>query len=380
MTEAVVASINEHFAGVKDPRIERTKEHPLINILVIAICAAICGSDGWTEIEEFGEAREEWFARFLDMPSGIPSHDTFGRVFARIDPEQFQHGFLSWVQTLSGLIEGVVAIDGKQLRGSKDGVLGKQAISMVSAWADTNGLVLGQRQVAAKSNEITAIPEVLTLLDLHGCIVTLDAIGCQTEIAAQIVDQGGDYVLALKGNQGRLYEETSHLFATLAQKGFAGATYDFCESHDEGHGRVETRQCWVITPQDWPERFPTLADWKGLRSLAMIRSERRLDDKVSRETRYFLSSLDMNAAAILNAKRRHWTIENGLHWILDVAFNEDQSRIRTDHAPANMAVLRHMALNLLKMETTLKRGIKTKRLKAGWSDAYLLKVLHAGFH
>jgi predicted transposase YbfD/YdcC len=198
--------------------------------------------------------------------------------------------------------------------------------------------------------------------------------------AAQIVDQGGDYVLALKGNQGRLYEETSHLFAALGQQEFEGVAHDFCETHDEGHGRVETRQCWVINPQDWPERFPTLADWKGLRSLAMIRSERRLDDKVTLETRYFISSLEANAATILNAKRRHWTIENGLHWILDIAFREDQSRIRTDHAPANMAVLRHMALNLLKMETTLKRGIKTKRLKAGWSDAYLLKVLQAGFH
>jgi len=380
MTEAVVASITEHFAGVEDPRIDRTKEHPLINILVIAICAVICGADSWTDIEEFGVAREEWFAGFLDLRNGIPSHDTFGRVFGLIDPVQFQQGFESWVRTVSGLIAGVVAIDGKQLCGSKDRGLGQKAITIVSAWATVNGLVLGQRQVPSKSNEIKAIPEVLALLDLHGCIVTIDAIGCQTAIAAQIVEQGGDYVLALKGNQGRLYEDTSWLFASLRQQEFAGIEYDFCETFDEGHGRVELRQCWAIDSKYWPERFQSLADWEGLRSLALIRSERHVNDKVTTETRYFISSLEADAATLLNAKRSHWGIENGLHWVLDIAFREDDSRIRTDHAPANMNVLRHMAFNLLKMETTLKRGIKTKRLKCGWSDAYLFKVLQAGFH
>ena len=381
MQDQVVPSIEAHFSGVDDPRIERTRDHPLINILVIAICGVISGADGWTDIEDFGKSKWDWFSRFLDLKNGIPSHDTFGRVFSRIDPEQFQQGFLSWMQTVQQVLPGtVIPIDGKQLRGSHDRKLGKNAIYMVSAWSEANHLVLAQYQVDEKSNEITAIPKLLNVLDITGCIVTIDAMGCQTEIATQIVDGGGDYLLALKGNQGRLHEDTVWLFSSLRQKHFAQVEHDFCQVHNEGHGRIETRQCWAIDPHHWPEHFRTLDDWKGIQSVAMIHSERREGDKVTQKTHYYISSLEPHAETILNAKRSHWGIENGLHWVLDIAFREDTSRIRTDHAPANMAVLRHIALNLLKQEAASKRGIRAKRLKSGWDESYLLKVLQAGFH
>jgi len=260
MQNQVVPSIEAHFSGVDDPRIDRTRDHPLINILVIAICGVISGADGWTDIEDFGKAKQDWFSRFLDLKNGIPSHDTFGRVFSRIDPEQFQQGFLSWMQTVQKILPGtVIPIDGKQLRGSHDRKLGKNAIYMVSAWSQANHLVLGQYQVDEKSNEITAIPKLLNVLDITGCIVTIDAMGCQTEIATQIVDGGGDYLLALKGNQGRLHEDTVWLFSSLRQNNFAQVEHDFCQIHNQGHGRIETRQCWTIDPHQWPEHFRTLA-------------------------------------------------------------------------------------------------------------------------
>jgi len=381
MQNQTAASIESHFAWMDDPRIDRTKDHPLINILVIAICGVISGADGWTDIEDFGKAKQDWFSRFLDLKNGIPSHDTLGRVFGRIDPEQFQQGFLSWMQAVQQVLPGtVIPIDGKQLRGSHDRKLGKNAIYMVSAWSEANHLVLGQYQVDEKSNEITAIPKLLNVLDITGCIVTIDAMGCQTEIATQIVDGGGDYLLALKGNQGRLHEDTVWLFSSLRQNNFAQVEHDFCQIHNQGHGRIEARQCWTIDPHQWPEHFRTLDDWKDIQSIAMIHSERREGDKVTQDTRYYISSLEPHAETILHAKRAHWGIENGLHWVLDIAFREDASRIRTDHAPANMAVLRHIALNLLKQEATSRRGVRAKRLRCGWDESYLLKVLKAGFH
>jgi len=256
MTTTNISIISEHFAHIKDPRINRTREHPLINIIVIAICGVLCGADSWVEIEQFGEAKQAWLGGFLDLTNGIPSHDTFGRVFARIDPEQFQAGFFSWVQTISDLSEGeIVALDGKQLRGSHDRGLGKRAITMVSAWAVSNHLVLGQRKVDAKSNEITAIPKLLEMLDLAGCVVTIDAMGCQTDVAAQIVDQGADYVLALKGNQGKLYEDTALFFAQSSQNAFEGV--DYHKTVDGDHGRIEIRECWTIAPRQWPEHWRT---------------------------------------------------------------------------------------------------------------------------
>lgn len=374
-----VGSIPEHFAGVQDPRVDRTKEHPLINIIVIAICGVICGADSWTAVEEFGKSKQAWLAGFLDLKNGIPSHDTFGRVFASIDAEQFQAGFFSWIQAICKITEGeIIALDGKKMRGSHDRGIGKQAITMVSAWAVNNHLVLGQRKVDDKSNEITAIPELLNLLDLAGCIVTIDAIGCQTTIAAQIVDNNGDYVLALKGNQGKLYEDALFLFAQLRQQGFHDVDHDYYKSINGDHGRIEIRECWVIDPHQWPEHFRTLADWKNLQSIAMIRAERRVQDKVSHEKRFYISSKTKNARLMLRTTRGHWGIENGLHWVLDVAFDEDRSRIRSGNAPQNMAVLRHMALNLLKKERSIKVGIKIKRLKCALDESYLFKVLQAG--
>ena len=298
-------------------------------------------------------------------------------MFARIDSEQFQAGFFSWIQAISEITEGeIIALDGKKMRGSHDRGIGKGAITMVSAWAVNNHLVLGQRKVDDKSNEITAIPELLNLLDLAGCIVTIDAMGCQTKIAAQIVDQGGDYVLALKGNQGKLYEDASLLFAQLSQEGFQDVDYDYYKTVDGDHGRIEIRECWVIDPHQWPEHFRTLADWKKLQSIAMIRAERRVQDKVTHEKRFYIASREKNAKFMLRSTRGHWGIENGLHWILDVAFDEDRSRIRSGNAPQNMAVLRHMALNLLKSERSVKVGIKVKRFKCALDESYLLKVLH----
>jgi len=376
MQASKVATIAEHFSGVQDPRVERTKEHPLVNIIVIAICGVICGADSWVDIEHFGRAKADWLAQFLELENGIPAHDTFGRVFARLDPEEFQAGFVSWIQAVSKITAGeIVAIDGKQLRRSHDGRLGKKAIYMVSAWATGNHLVLGQRKVDEKSNEITAIPKLLEMLALAGCIVTIDAMGCQTEIAAEIIAQDAEYVLALKGNQGRLHEDVAEMFAYFEKIDFAGVEHDYHRSVNGGHGRIEIRECWTFDPHQWADYFRTLQHWPQLRTVVMVVAQRQTDAQVTRETRFYISSLESDARQLLQAVRSHWGIENGLHWVLDIAFREDDSRIRTDHAPENMAVLRHIALNLLKQEQSAKCGIHAKRLKCAWDEAYLMKVL-----
>jgi len=375
MEQKVTAGIEEHFSELKDPRLDRRKLHKLIDIVVIAICAVICGADTWEDVAAFGKAKQAWFSKFLEMPNGIPSHDTFNRVFNRLDPQEFQTCFMKWISAASELITGqVISIDGKILRRSHDKGIGKAAIDMVSAWANANGLVLGQIKVDDKSNEITAIPKLLKALEVSGCIVTIDALGCQTEIAETIVDQDADYVLALKENQGRLYEDVKLLFDELENSRYTTYTYDYVRTSNKGHGRIEIRECWTISDPDILRYLRGSENWKNLQTVSRIRSQRTIGDQKSIEDRFHIASI-CGAKAVLRAVRSHWGIENQLHWVLDIAFDEDRHRLRKDHGPENFAVLRHIALNLLKQEKSLKRSIKGKRLVAGWNQDYLFKVL-----
>jgi predicted transposase YbfD/YdcC len=339
----------------------------------------ICGAEGWTDIENFGNSKLPWLKSFLELPNGIPSHDTFGRVFSLIDAEEFQRAFFEWVWAVNEIIGGqVINIDGKCLRGSHDQELGKRAIYMVSAWAAENELVLGQRKVDEKSNEITAIPELLKLLNLSGCIVTIDAIGTQTNIARTIVEGQGDYVLSVKENQGHLYEDISVLFAVDQAHDFKYASLDYHRTVNKDHGRIEVRECWSTSNQEYLKLIRDVKNWVGLRSIAMVISARTIDGKETKAVRLYISSLESDAKRILHIVRQHWSIENELHWVLDVALNEDHSRVRKDQAPENLAVLRHIALNLLKQEKTAKGGVHAKQLQAAWDQDYLLKVLAAG--
>jgi predicted transposase YbfD/YdcC len=350
--------------------------HELLDILVIAICGVICGADGWVSIEQFGNAKIDWLRTILPLPNGIPSHDTFGRVFARLDPEQFQRCFMSWVQGISEVTQGeVVAVDGKTVRRSKDGALGKDAIHMVSAWASENRLTLAQKKVDDKSNEITAIPALLELLDLKGCIVTTDALGCQTEIASTIIEGEGDYVLPVKNNQKTLRQDIESLFDYAHEEEFEDVEHDFHKTVDGGHGRIEIRRTWTISDPEFIDWLDPNDRWADLQSIGMVEGERRVDGKTERETRYYISSLPGEAEEFVHAARSHWEIENCVHWVLDIAFREDDSRVRKGHGAENLAILRRLALNLLRQETTATCGIKNKRLKAAWDQDYLLKVL-----
>ncbi len=370
MTSPSTASILQHFASIPDPRIDRRKLHKLSDIFFITLCAVICGADDWVSIALFGRSKEQWFTQVLGLKHGIPSHDTFGNVFAAIDTEQFSQCFSRWAADLADLSAGeVVAIDGKCLRRSLDSASDKAAIYMVSAWATENQLVLGQQKVDSKSNEITAIPKLLMQLDIAGAVVTIDAMGCQTQIAEQIIEQKADYLLSLKGNQGTLHEDVKLFFESANTCPPVGH-----ESYDGGHGRIETRTVQATSNISWLRKLHP--HWPQLTSIIAVTALRECKGKTTKETRYFISSMDATDPKRLGQiVRAHWGIENNLHWVLDHAFREDDQRMRKGCSDANMAVVRHIALNLLKTEKTAKVGVKNKRLKAGWVEDYLLRVV-----
>lgn len=372
MEEPASARLFDHFAHVSDPRSSNAR-HPLFDIFVIALCAVISGAEGWEDLEEYGQAQAEWFNQFLELPHGIPSPDTFRRVLSRLKPDELSQCFVNWTDALRESIDrDIVAIDGKTLRRSFDHAASKGAIHMVSAWANANRLVLGQLKVDDKSNEITAIPKLLKMLELEGAIVTTDAMGCQKEIARTIIEQGADYVLALKDNHETLHGEVQLYFDDLKADRFDHVTYDHHCSVDADHGRLETRHYWLTSDI---ECLGVKGSWANITSIGLVESHFEVAGKVSMEQRYYLTSLPCDAARFAQAVREHWGVENSLHWVLDVSFREDECRIRKDHGAQNMAVLRHMALNLLRRESDHKRGIKARRKRAGWDRDYLFQVL-----
>lgn len=370
----MTTSIADSFSSIEDPRIDRKKLHSLSDILVLTVCAMLSGAEGYGAIEEFGNNKEQWLRTFLPLKNGIPSHDCIRYVLIQLDPKQLQSCFISWVNTIKSNVPEVIAVDGKTSRRSHNKRKGIAALHMVSAWGTANRLVLGQEATEEKSNEITAIPALLTLLELKGCIVTLDAMGCQREIAKHIIEQDGDYVLGLKGNQGLLHEAVEDYFQVALHSGFKTIPHDYHEEVDKGHGRLEIRKHWIV---DDLSTLPKVSQWKGLRSIGMVQRECTIAEKTTIETRYFINSIKPVANVFAHAVRSHWGVENSLHWCLDVTFREDESRIRTGHAPTIMSMLRHVCLNLLQRESS-KLSIKKKRLKAAWNDDFRYKLLFDG--
>ena len=366
-------SLAHHFADLTDPRIDRSRLHELLDIVAIAICAVVAGADSRDDIEDFGNARIDWLGTFLELPNGIPSHDTFRRLFERLDPAEFQKGFLGRIEALHEATERqVIAIDGKSLRRSFDRARGKSALHLVHAWATANHLLLGQVAVDEKSNEITAIPVPLKMLSISGAIVTIDAMGCQKEIARTIRGREADYILALKANHERLFEQVVAFWDRACARLMKGPDIGYDRQWSEGHGRTEARRCWATSDLDWLEGRE---EWKDLKSVVFIESERFIGESLSVETRYYLSSLPNDAKLLNAAVRSHWGVENSLHWVLDVTFDEDRSRIKKENAPENFGLLRRLALCLLKKESSSKRSIKGKRLRASWDEGYLQRVL-----
>jgi predicted transposase YbfD/YdcC len=372
-------SLIEHFKELPDPRVDRTKDHDLIDILVIAICTLLCAGESFNDMEDFGKAKEDWFKTFLGLRNGIPSHDTFNRLFAALDPQAFLDCFVRWTQGLRAAVaQEIVALDGKALRRALNA---DQSIKcVVSAWAESNSLVLGQLKVSDKSNEITALPELLRVLELAGCIVTVDAMGTQKKIAQEIIEADADYVLALKGNHETVHQEVkSFLEATVAEKqsgpvnpSKAAVQLAMHETVEKDHGRIETRRYYQSADLDW---FADRSQWEGLKSVGMVEAIREIGAQRTVERRYYLSSLPLGVETFARAVRGHWGVENKLHWVLDVQMREDQSRARAGYAAENLATLRRLALNLLKREKTKKRGIRGKQLNASWDHAYLLRLL-----
>jgi predicted transposase YbfD/YdcC len=366
------------FREVPDPRVERTRVHPLINILTIALLSVICVGDGWEDMEEFGQVKADWLATILDLSNGVPSADTFRRVISALEPGAFNACFMAWAQALcEGTAGKLVALDGKTVRHSFDGATGKKALHLVNAWVVENRVALGQLATEEKSNEITAMPRLLELLDIRGATVSVDAMGCQREIATKVIEGGGDYVMGLKANQGTAHREVAEFFQDALASDFNNVPHTYHETVDGSeHGRLDVRRVWVTQQVEW---FADLPKWQGLRSLVMVERERKVGAKdATKERHYYWSSHNTSASKMNALIRNHWGIENSLHWCLDVAFREDESRIRTDHGAENLALLRKLALNLAKNERTNKRGMQAKRRLACMKDDYLLKLLQAG--
>lgn len=368
-------SLEACFSDLPDPRVQGRCDHKLMDILIIAVCAALCGADSWVGVETVARAKEAWFRQYLKLENGIPSHDTFGDVFAKIESEAFQSRFMRWVESVFRVTKGqVVALDGKTLRGSHKREAGKEAIHLVNAWAVNNGLVLGQRKVDGKTNEITAIPELLRLLNVSGCIVTIDAMGCQKDIAQTIRDEKADYVLRVKDNQSNLKQDLEDWFAYGDSQHFDGMQMDFHQTTHKTNGRIEIRRCWAVSDPLAFEHIRHYDGWTDLHSIVRIQRERRLGEQLTRETAYYISSLPADAARLLEATQHHWAIENSFHWVMDVTFAEDHSRIRNEDSAANMAVLRSIALNLLKHDTS-KSSLRQKRFRAAMDNDFLLHLL-----
>jgi predicted transposase YbfD/YdcC len=365
---------HQHFAGVPDPRVQARSDHKLLDIVAISILAVISGADGWDEIACYGQGREQWLRTFLELPSGIPSADTFRRVLSALDPDAFGRAFVAWMGALVGSTKGkLVAIDGKTARRSFDRASEKSALHLVSAWVRENQLALGQVATEEKSNEITAIPILLGMLDLKGAVVTIDAMGAQKEIAKDIIAKEADYILALKGNQGNMHAQAIEFFKDAGTEQFKDVKHTFHETEDEAHGRREVRRVWNSTDLS---AIPDASKWPSLKSVTMIEREREAKGKIEVERHYYISSRSRAGARWLSERiRGHWSIENQCHWVLDIAFREDESRIRTDHGPENFGLLRKIALNLLKREKGFKMGIGAKRKRSAWDPDYLLKVL-----
>jgi predicted transposase YbfD/YdcC len=375
MSEQPFGSLEEHFGDMPEPRVVGRCDHLLIDIIMIAICAVLCGAETWEEVEEFGRSKEVWLRQFLELPCGIPSHDTFRRVFSLLDGQLFQERFMRWVESVFGVGRGqVIAIDGKTLRRSHNRKQGREAIHLVSAWATGNGLALGQRRVASGSNEIGTIPNLLEALFLKGCIVTIDAIGCQKDIAEQIVSQQADYVLAVKANQERLHQDVMAWFDWAHEQQFRDVPHTYHQTVNKGHGRIEIRRCWALSD---PHAFEMLGHherWANLNSIVMIERERQIGDQCQTDTAYFIASLPPDAKRLLACTRNHWQVENSLHWSLDITFREDDARLRVGDGAENFAVLRRMALNLLKHHPA-KASLKRKRFRAALDDSFLLELL-----
>lgn len=367
-----------HFRNLKDPRVERTRHHKLIDVIAIAILAVMSGASGWQGMEDYGKSKQQWLEQFLELPEGIPSDDTFRRVFERLEPEQFQQSFQSWVSSLARLLGAtVVSLDGKTHRGSYDRERQQSALQTVSAWASEHRLMLGQMKVDQKSNEITAIPALLELLDLNGCIITIDAIGTQKEIAQQIIEAQADYVLTLKKNHPTLYGQVTTWFESAQAQGFAEIDYSYDERVEAGHHRLETRRVWCIPVEQMGNLYQQ-DQWVRLRTVVIVERTRRLWNETTHEVQFYLSSLEADAVKIGRAIRQHWGIENQLHWTLDVTFGEDSSRVRRGHGPENLGLLRRLALNVLNQEQSFKGSLASKRRRAGWNNDYLLQILKAG--